>query len=100
MTGNVLWKTSLEELLLGGGELSDRVDLGDTLGLSSHRGIPSSAIALSFQEQWGTHAQLDVRGEVLDTLVLVQGGLDEGGLDDTLLAVQGADDRVDEDSTG
>lgn len=47
-----------------------------------------------------THSELDVAGEVLDTLVLVQGALDKGRGDDTLLSVQSSDDRVGEQGTG
>ena len=45
-------------------------------------------------------AELDVRGEPLDTLRLVQGRLDESGLDDAGLAVEGSDQRVGESRTG
>lgn len=78
MTGrDSLRETGFEELLLLGGKLTDRVDLLDTVG-----------------------AELDVRGEPLDALGLVQGRLDESGLDDTRLAVQSADERVGESGTG
>lgn len=78
MTGrDSLRETGLEELLLLGSKLTDRVDLLDTVG-----------------------AELDVRGEPLDALGLVQGRLDESGLDDTRLAVQSADERVGESGTG
>ena len=47
-----------------------------------------------------THAQLDVARKVLDTLVLVQGALDESRGDDTLFTVHSSDDRVGEQGTG
>lgn len=75
--GDELGQARLEQLLLLGGERADRVNLGHTLG-----------------------AELDVARKVLDALGLVQRGLDERGLDDALLAVERADERVDEDGAG
>jgi hypothetical protein len=74
---NVLRETSLEELLLLGRELTDGVDLFNTL-----------------------LTELDVGGEPLDTLLFVQGGLDVCGLDNTSLTVQSTDQRVGESCTG
>lgn len=45
-------------------------------------------------------AELDLGGEEVDTLVLVQGGLDKGGLNDTLLALGGAEEGLGEAGTG
>lgn len=72
--GNVLLEVgeaSLEEARLDGVDLTDGQDLLDTVG-----------------------AELDLAGEELDALVLVEGRLDKGGLNDTLLAVSGAEERV------
>ena len=44
-------------------------------------------------------AQLDVGREVLNTLVLVERGVDEGGLDDVLLALGGLEERLGEAGT-
>jgi hypothetical protein len=44
--------------------------------------------------------EFDVGSEPLDTLLLVQGGLDKGGLDNTALTVQSSDQRVGESCTG
>lgn len=74
---NVLRETSLEELLLLGREGTDGVNLLDTLG-----------------------TEFDVGCEPLDTLLLVQGGLYESGLDNTALTVQSSDQRVGESCTG
>jgi hypothetical protein len=74
---HVLRETSLEELLLLGRHGSDGVDVLDTLG-----------------------TEFDVGSEPLDTLLLVQGGLDESGLDNTALTVQSSDQRVGESCTG
>lgn len=45
-------------------------------------------------------AELDVGGEVGDALVLVERGLDEGRLDDALLALGGLEEGLGEASTG
>lgn len=45
-------------------------------------------------------AKLDLGGEEVDTLVLVERGLDEGGLNDTLLALGGAEEGLGEAGTG
>jgi hypothetical protein len=63
--------------LLLGGELTEREDVLDTLG-----------------------AELNVGGKVLDALVGIKGRLDESGLNDTSLAVEGSDERVGESGTG
>lgn len=70
-------KAGLKEALLVGGDVADRVDLLSTVG-----------------------AELDLGGEEVDTLVLVERGLDEGGLDDTLLALGGLEEGLGEASTG
>jgi hypothetical protein len=44
-------------------------------------------------------AELDVGGEVLDALVLVEGRVDEGGLDDVLLALGSLEERLGEAGT-
>lgn len=67
----------LEQLLLLGRELAQRVNLLDTLG-----------------------AELDVGRKVLDALGLVQRGLDESRLDDAGLAVERSDERVGEARAG
>lgn len=59
------------------GDLSDGVDLLDTVG-----------------------AELDVGGEVLDALVLVERGVDKGGLDDVLLALGGLEQALGEAGAG
>lgn len=69
-------EADVEQLLLVVGDLTDGVDLLDTVG-----------------------AELDVGGEVLDTLVLVQRRVDEGGLDDVLLALGGLEQRLGEAGT-
>lgn len=61
----------IEELGLGGVNLTDGVDLLNTLG-----------------------AELDLAAEEVDALVLVEGRVDEGGLNDTLLALSGAEDGL------
>jgi hypothetical protein len=58
------------------GDLADRVDLLDTVG-----------------------AKLDVGREVVAALVLVQRGVDEGGLDDVLLALSSLEERLGEAGT-
>lgn len=70
-------QASLDELLLGGVDLADLVDLLNTLG-----------------------AELDAGAEELNTLVLVERRLDKGGLNNTLLALDGAEDRVGHAGTG
>ena len=45
-------------------------------------------------------AELNLGGEEVDTLVLVVGALDEGGLDHTLLTLGGAEEGLGEASTG
>ena len=70
-------ESSLEELLLVGGDLANLVDLLGTVG-----------------------AELNLGGEEVDTLVLVVGALDEGGLDHTLLTLGGAEEGLGEASTG
>ena len=70
-------EAGLDELLLVGVDLADGVDLGDTLG-----------------------AELDLGAEEVDTLVLVERGVDKGGLDDALLALGGAEDGLGHAGTG
>jgi hypothetical protein len=70
-------KASLEELLLVGGDLSDGVDLLDTVG-----------------------AELDAGGEEVDALVLVQRAVDKSGLDNTLDALRGPQERLGEAGAG
>jgi hypothetical protein len=64
-------ESGVNELLLVGVELAERVDLLNTLG-----------------------AELDLGAEELNALVLVERRLDESGLLDTLLALDGAEDGV------
>lgn len=45
-------------------------------------------------------AELDLRGEEVNTLVLVEGRVDEGGLNDTLLALSGLEEGLGETGTG
>ena len=59
------------------GDLADGVDLLDTVG-----------------------AELNVGGEEVDALVLEERGLDEGGLDDALLALSGLEEGLGEAGTG
>ena len=59
------------------GDLADGVDLLDTVG-----------------------AKLNVGGEEVDALVLEERGLDEGGLDDALLALSGLEEGLGEAGTG
>ena len=70
-------QASIEELLLVLVDGTDVVDLLSTVG-----------------------AQLDARGEEVDALVLVQRRVDEGRLDDTLLALGGAEEGLGEAGTG
>ena len=76
-TLNLLGETGLEQLLFLSAQLANRVDLLDTL-----------------------RAEFNVGGKVLDTLRLVQGRLDESGLNDAGLAVQRSDKGVGESGTG
>ena len=69
-------EAGLEETLLGGIDLTDGEDLLNTVG-----------------------AELDLGGEELDALVLVERRVDKGGLDDTLLAISGTEDGVSEAGT-
>lgn len=78
--GNVLLQVSqasLDELGLVGVDLANGVDLLDTVG-----------------------AELDAASEEVDALVLVERAVDEGGLNDTLLALGGADDGLGHAGTG
>lgn len=70
-------QAGLKQLLLDGVEWSEGQDLLDTVG-----------------------AELDLGGEELDALVLVQGGVDKGGLDDALLALGGAQQGLGHAGTG
>jgi hypothetical protein len=70
-------QAGIEELLLVVGDLANGVDLLNTVG-----------------------AKLDVGGEVLAALVFVQRRVDEGGLDDVLLALGGLEERLGEAGTG
>jgi hypothetical protein len=70
-------EAGLEELLLDGVDLTNGVDLGDTLG-----------------------AELDLAAEEVDALVLIEGRVDERGLNDTLLALGGAEDGLGHAGTG
>lgn len=70
-------EADVEELLLVVGDLADGVDLLNTVG-----------------------AKLDLRGEKVNTLVLVQGRVDVSGLNDTLLALGGLEERLGETGTG
>lgn len=70
-------EAGIEELLLVLVDLADLVDLLDTVG-----------------------AELDAGSEEVDALVLEQRGVDEGGLDDALLTLSGAQERLGEASTG
>lgn len=45
-------------------------------------------------------AELDAGSEEVDALVLEERGVDKGGLDDALLALSGAQERLGEASTG
>jgi hypothetical protein len=69
-------QAGVEELLLIGGDLANGVDPLDTVG-----------------------AELDVGCKVLAALVLVERGVDEGGLDDVLLALGGLEQALGEAST-
>ena len=64
-------KASLDELLLSSVDLTDGVDLLNTVG-----------------------AELNAAAEELDTLVLVERRLNESGLNNTLLALSGAEERL------
>jgi len=70
-------EAGLEKLLLNGINLADGEDLLNTVG-----------------------AELDLGAEELNTLVLVERAVDEGGLDDALLALGGAEDAVSHAGTG
>jgi hypothetical protein len=70
-------RAGLEQLLLVVGDLANGVDLLDTVG-----------------------AELDVGREVLAALVLEERGVDEGRLDDVLLALGGLEQRLGEARTG
>lgn len=69
-------EAGVEELLLVVGDLADGVDLLNTVG-----------------------AKLDLRGEEVNTLVLVERRVDEGGLNDTLLALRSLEERFGETGT-
>jgi len=70
-------EADVEELLLVVGDGADGVDLLDTVG-----------------------AELDLRGKVVDALVLVEGRVDIGGLDDALLALGGLEQGLGEAGAG
>lgn len=70
-------KSSLEELLLVGGDVADGEDLLDTVG-----------------------AELNPGGEEVDTLILVERAVNESGLDDALLALGGLEEGLGETGTG
>lgn len=70
-------KAGLDHLLLIGVDLAEGQDLLDTVG-----------------------AELDLGGEEVDALVLVQRGVDEGGLDDALLALGSAQQGLSHAGTG
>jgi hypothetical protein len=69
-------QAGIEELLLVVGDLANGMDLLNTVG-----------------------AKLDVGGEVLATLVLVERRVDESGLDDVLLTLSSLEERLGETST-
>ena len=70
-------EAGLDQLLLNGIDLADGEDLLNTVG-----------------------AQLDLAAEELDALVLVEGAVDKGGLDDALLALGGAEEAGSHAGTG
>lgn len=70
-------QAGLEHLLLVGVNLADGQDLLNTVG-----------------------AELDLGGEEVNALVLVQRGVNESGLNDTLLALSGAQERLSHAGTG
>ena len=70
-------KASINELLLDLVDGADGEDLLDTVG-----------------------AELDLGGEEVDALVLVEGRLDKGGLSDALLALSGAEEGLGHAGTG
>lgn len=70
-------QAGIEELLLVLVDRANLVDLLNTVG-----------------------AELDARGEEVDALVLVQGRVDKGGLDDALLALGGTEEGLGEAGTG
>ena len=70
-------QADIEKLLLVLGDLADRVDLLNTVG-----------------------AELDVGGEVLDALVLVERRVNESGLNDVLLALSSLEEGLGETGTG
>jgi hypothetical protein len=72
-----LANSDIDKLLLVLSDLADLVDLLNTVG-----------------------AELNVGGEEVDTLVLEERGLDEGGLDNTLLALSGLEEGLGEAGTG
>lgn len=70
-------QSGIEELLLVGADVTDGEDLLNTVG-----------------------AELDLGGEEVDTLVLVERALDESGLNDALLALSSLQEGLGEASTG
>lgn len=70
-------QSGIEELLLVGADVTDGEDLLNTVG-----------------------AELDLGGEEVDTLVLVERALDESGLNDALLALSSLQQGLGEASTG
>lgn len=70
-------QAGLEQLLLNGVNLAEGQDLLNTVG-----------------------AELDLGGEEVNALVLVQGRVDKGGLNDTLLALGSAQQRLSHAGTG
>jgi hypothetical protein len=70
-------EASIEETLLVLGDGANGVNLLNTVG-----------------------AKLDLRGKEVDTLVLVERRVDEGGLNDTLLALRSLEERLGETGTG
>jgi hypothetical protein len=69
-------QAGIKELLLVVGDLANRVDLLNTVG-----------------------AELNVGGEVVAALVLVEGRVDESGLNDVLLALSSLEERLGETGT-
>jgi hypothetical protein len=92
--GNVLLKlrqAGLKEGLLLSRELTERVDLGNTLGLEEQ--YQTVWIARSKEN---TYTELNVGREEVNALVLVERAPDESGGNNTLLALQATEQRVGE----
>jgi hypothetical protein len=97
-------KCGLDQLLLGGCDIPERVDLLHAIGLEMDANRTSVPIAdheyRNLDRRKRTYPELNIAAEVLHTLLLEQRTLHERRLDHALLAIQRAQQRVGELSRG